>query len=179
MRGRSVGALSLAALAVLVGHNVYWLVDQSARPPQAQFRVSSRDIEEVAVANSHSTVRGRYTIIHGFAQRLAGAHVRVPPDWSNQAWLLEHAGRVRVTVADAPMILREERVRFVRRSARLARHWLLRGSRGQRRVYQEIYFVIERGADRYVVASSPDASQLFVMPEALYHANARAPEDGP
>jgi hypothetical protein len=156
----------VAALALLLADNVYWLVRNQMQLDCAyKVCVSPRSIEAVMLRSPNPKI-SFLANLHFLSRRIPGAKVTVPRWLAAQRWYLEHLGRLRVEIADSPLTIdaaQVDRLRAASADRSELRWWHNRAVRS--------YLYLRQGADAgdYVMAETAKArGPVFVMPRSEY-----------
>lgn len=175
---RRLGAVFVAAMALLIAHNVYWLYrNQVDLTCKEKLCVWPRELEKSAWASRNPKITD-LAIYYLLNDRIGGARLTIPSWWQRRRWELEHLARLEVQVAERPLLVDPAAVRPLRKESDLRRRWVRRGepAEGGRSVVikHDVFFLFDDAAVDYVVAETDRGSgPIFVLPRARYAQVAR------
>ena len=175
MRGRAlIGGTFAALLVVLVGSNLFSFARlESEQTCDYTICVRSTELAQLAADNRHADVKGRLALFHQLAARIPGATITIPPWLEELRWDLERIGRLRVVVAEGPMLVDLEQVPALRKESN-ARHRYLRKTKPNPLVWQRMTMTFAGSDVDYVIAQADeDRGELFLIPAARYAEVAR------
>jgi hypothetical protein len=167
-RGHLAAVLSVVVLALLVGHNIYWLIrNQGELPPNDRPHRSPRDIEEVARQNPQSKIYGQMANYYHLAKRIPGAAVTLTRRFEPERWFFERVARVHVTPSPVRLVIGPKSARRLRAVNTAKGSWRVPTHAGRHRTI-ELNIRLDPTVDAYVLAERSDGRELFFLPAAEY-----------
>jgi hypothetical protein len=171
---RRVAIAFVALLALLVAHNVYWLVrNQRGLSCKEKVCVSPLSLERYArlSANPKIFALANYYFLN---RHIPHARLAVPPWMAPLEWNLEHLSQLRVEVGDGPLLIDPRHAERLAETSTKRRLWDRR-RRGQPESGRMLYLRVAPGSTDYVVAETGKAGDpIFILPTSEYAAVARS-----